>query len=1083
MKKNLLFTFLITATTAGATVNPLWLKEPSMSPDGKTVAFTYKGDIFTVNSDGGKAYQLTSKASYEDSPLWTPDGEKIVFSSMRDGSQDIYIIDRNGGTARRLTTHSGSETPLAFLNDSILLFSAFHYPDASSAVAPFLSQTYTLNIYQDNPRTYPYLSVSMRSASMNADGKLLYTDKKGFENFYRKHERSSGTNDIWAVSSDNRFEKLTDFIGHDMNPVWNSNGKEFYYISEQSGTLNVHKRDLKGNDKQLTKFEKHPVRSLSASRDNKLVFSWDGELYTLNDDKDLKKLEIEIISDDYDSDLVKGPRTNGASEIAVSPDGDEVAFVLRGDVFVTSTKYKTTRRITDTPAQERSLSFSPDGKKLVYDSDRDGKWQLFEAKLGKDEKSGFAYATEIEEVPLYSADGPAQQPVYSPDGKYVAFLENRTELKVIDLDTKNVVTALPGKYNYSYVDGDVSFTWSPDSKWLLADYIGIGGWHNSDIALVSRDGKTIIDLTESGYSDGNPKWALGGKALVYSTGKYGMKAQGSWGNQRDAMLMVLDGDAWDEFNMTEEEADIKEQLEKKEKKEKEDNEKSTDKTKEKKKEKKKGNKKSESAKKTEKSVNIDANQFELNDRKYRVRRLTSVSSNLGDFYLDKKGNKFYYISRSTEGKANLYVRDLKKDETKVLAKDVSGAIVPDKKGENLFILSGAGMSKISIPSGEKKMIAFNAMYDRKPSKEREYIYDHMLAQVKDKFYDENMHGVDWNYYGDHYRKFLPHINNNKDFGNLLSEILGELNASHTGGGGSVGGTKLYTGELGAMFDSEYKGDGLKVKEVLARGPLAKKSVGVKSGDVITSIDGVRIEADKDYYPLLEGKAGRKVSLTVKNREGKERNVTVTPVYGISGLLYDRWIERNEAIVDSLSGGKIGYVHIQGMDTRSYQAVYDKLLGKYRNCDAVVVDTRYNGGGWLHNDIALLFSGKEYVRYTPRGKYIGSDPFSQWTKPSVMLVNESNYSDAHGTPYVYQTLGLGKVIGAPVPGTMTAVWWETQIDPSIYFGIPQVTSLDRKGEPLENKQLNPDIIIYNNPGDLLKGKDAQLEEAVRVLMGK
>ena len=189
------------------------------------------------------------------------------------------------------------------------------------------------------------------------------------------------------------------------------------------------------------------------------------------------------------------------------------------------------------------------------------------------------------------------------------------------------------------------------------------------------------------------------------------------------------------------------------------------------------------------------------------------------------------------------------------------------------------------------------------------------------------------------------------------------------------------------------------------------------------------------------------------------------------------------MVDSLSGGRIAYVHIEGMDNPSFRTVYDKLLGKYRNREAVVVDTRYNGGGWLHNDVALLLSGKEYVRFTPRGRYIGSEPFSQWTKPSAMLVNESNYSDAHGTPFVYQTLGIGDIVGAPVPGTMTAVWWETQIDPSIIFGIPQVTSQNMKGEVLENKQLNPDIVVYNAPADILEGHDAQIEAAVKSLMKK
>ena len=172
-----------------------------------------------------------------------------------------------------------------------------------------------------------------------------------------------------------------------------------------------------------------------------------------------------------------------------------------------------------------------------------------------------------------------------------------------------------------------------------------------------------------------------------------------------------------------------------------------------------------------------------------------------------------------------------------------------------------------------------------------------------------------------------------------------------------------------------------------------------------------------------------------------------------------------------------------MDSPSFREVYEQALGKYRNCDALIVDTRYNGGGWLHNDVALLLSGKKYVDYSPRGQYIGSDPFSQWTKPSVMLINECNYSDAHGTPYTYKTLGIGKLVGAPVPGTMTAVWWETQVDPSIIFGVPQVTSLDRNGKPLENQQLNPDILIYNQPADVLNGIDAQLAAAVKALLQK
>jgi C-terminal processing protease CtpA/Prc len=652
-------------------------------------------------------------------------------------------------------------------------------------------------------------------------------------------------------------------------------------------------------------------------------------------------------------------------------------------------------------------------------------------------------------------------------------LYNRTELRVIDIASKKVDTALDGKYNYSYSDGDITYTWSPDSRWFLIDYIGIGGWNNSDIALVKADGSEVVDLTESGYTNSNPRWAMGGRAVTYETSRYGMRSHGSWGEQSDVEIMALDGDAWDELNRTEEEASIAKDEEKAK-----DDEKSDDKAKDKKKGKKDGKKDGKADKKDDEVKPLE---FDLANRKFRVRRLTAISG-VGDYWVDNDGANIYYTAGSSEGGSNLMVRDLRKGETKVLVKGRVGGLEPDKKGENLFAL-GNGMCKIAIPDGKRDDIEFEAPYDRHPSQEREYIYNHMLRQVRDKFYDASLHGVDWDMYGENYARFLPHINNNYDFAELLSEILGELNASHTGGRYYAPGADLATANLGAFFDQNYTGDGLKVSEVVKRGPLADKKANVQAGDIITAIDGEQILADADYYPLLDGKAGKPVRLTIKRNGGKTEDITVRPIDTgkLNDLLYQRWVERNQAVVDSLSNGRVGYVHIEGMDSSSFREVYSQLLGKYRNCEAVVVDTRWNGGGWLHNDIALLLSGKEYVRYSPQGQYIGSDPFSQWTKPSAMLVCEGNYSDAHGTPYVYQTLKIGDIIGAPVPGTMTAVWWETQIDPSLIFGIPQVTSLDRNGKPLENQQLNPDVVIYNNPADVLNGKDDQLIGAVNHLL--
>lgn len=1071
MKRIILAASLLACMAAVAAEAPLWLRQTAISPDGTTIAFAYKGDIFTVPSNGGRATQLTASPAYDANPFFSPDGSRIVFNSNRNGSNDIFVVDTAGGTPVRLTTHSGSEVARGWLNDSTVVFSADIMPSPEDLNGPFFIQTYTVAA-RSGARPAQLVSLQMDAISANASGDILFQNHKSYENALRKHEYSAGTPDVYLLR-DSVFTRLTTTQASGRNPVWLGADRFAYTADDSCGVLNIYEAavDGSGAPRRLTSFDRHPVRSLSASADGSLLaFSHDGEIYTLRPGGEPVKVDVQIAADDYDPDQIRRFVTLGADNMSVSPTGKEVAFTLRGDLYVTSVKYETTKRITDTSGQERVSSFSDDGRALVYDSERNGLWSLYIARLSSDNDKNFTYASApITEEVLYTSDKAAQQPLFSPDGKKVAFLEDRTELKVIDVESRLTTTVLPARFNYSYSDGDISFEWSPDSKWLLVDYIGTGGWNNKDIALVKADGTEVVDLTESGYEDSEPHWALDGRAITYTTGRYGMRSHGSWGNQSDVMLMVLDGEAWDEFNMTKEEAALAEEAEESSD---DDDDDSDDKGK------KKKNKKEDAEEDTEAVV------FDLRNRRHRMIRLTERSSNMGNHFLSPKGDKLYYLAAATEGSYKLYVHDLKEDETSVLAGGLRGGFVPDVKGENLYFITGSGMTKLDLASGDTEDIEFEAPYGRRPSQEREYIYDHVLQQVRDKFYDPELHGTDWDGFGEQYRRFLPHIANNQDFAQLLSELLGELNASHTGASAySTGMPSLLTASLGAYYDPEYSGDGLRVLKLLPRSPLGTAKANVQPGDIIVAIDGDSILAGADYFPLLDGKGGRKTTLTIREAGGAVRDVTVKPINSDVSRIYQEWVERNEALVDSLSGGRIGYVHIEGMDSPSFRTVFDRLLGKYRNCDAVIVDTRFNGGGWLHNDVAQLLSGTEYARYAPRGQYIGSEPFTQWTKPSVMLVNEANYSDAYGTPYAYQALGIGELVGAPVPGTMTAVWWEQQIDPTIVFGIPEVTVLDRSGRPLENRQLQPEIEVYNTPAEITSGNDLQIKAAVTHLLNK
>lgn len=1084
MKKLLLgIAFLCVAGFASAQNVPLWMRHCAISPDGTTIAFTYKGDIYTVPVTGGRAMQITTNPAYDTRPVWSPDSKQIAFASDRMGSLDVYLVSKEGGEPRRLTTHSGSETPLAFADAGHILFAADIMPSAESITFPSngqFSQVYRVSV--EGGRPVMFSSMPMECISINKEGALLYQDKKGYEDYWRKHHVSPIARDIWMYNpaKEPHYRQQTTFSGEDREPVWAPDGKSFYYLSEENGSFNVYRRTPGASSTtQVTHHTQHPVRFLSMAADGRLCYGFDGEIYTLQPGGQPQKVNISIVSDRNDKDLIRQIKSSGATEMAVSPGGKEVAFVLRGDVYVTSVEYKTTRQITNTPCQERDIDFAPDGRTLVYASERNGLWQLYTSTLVRKDEKLFTYATELKEERLTNSDAVSFQPQYSPDGKEVAFLENRSAIRVINLKTKAVRTVMDGKYQYSYSDGDQWFRWSPDSKWILSDYIGVGGWNNKDVVLLNADGKgERVNLTQSGYSDGRAKWVLDGKAMIWTSDRAGYRSHGSWGAEDDTYIMFFDAEAYDRFLMSKEETALWEEAEKAEKAEKEKAEKKKDGKNDKDKKDKK-----DAGKDTEKKV--ESLKFDLENRFDRIVRLTVNSSRMADALLTPKGDILYYLSAVEDG-YDLWEHNLKETTTKVLLKKVgAGALQPDKDGKNIFLCAHDGMKNIEIEGSKITPIAFEAFFDYRPYGEREYIFDHAWRQVDDKFYVPNLHGADWAGYKETYKRFLPHISNNYDFAEMLSEMLGELNGSHTGARYYASGATLPTATLGVFYDEAYTGDGLKIKEIIAQSPLTKKKTDVCPGCIIEKVDGVTIKASADYFPLFEGKAGRKVVLSVYNpATGKRFEETLKPIsYAAQNeLLYKRWVENCRKKVEELSGGRIGYVHIKAMDSQSFRKIYSDLLSeRNRAKEAVVVDTRHNGGGWLHDDVVTLLSGKEYQQFVPRSQYIGSDPYNKWLKPSCMLVCEDNYSNAHGTPFVYKTLGIGKLVGTPIAGTMTAVWWERQIDPSIVFGIPQVGCRDMQGNYLENQTLQPDILVYNAPEATLKGDDTQLKAAVDYLL--
>ena len=1045
----LLVSLTLTAET------PSWIRKNAISPDGKTLAFSYKGDIYTVPVTGGEARQLTSNPAYESDPVWTRDSHQIVFTSTREESKDLYVTSVEGGVPHRLTTLPGNELPLAVTANGRVWFSWYDNTVSSDRFSDFPGdrQVWTTDLQGGAPELFTSLTFS--AMSFNAAGNILYEDYKGYEDALRKHHTSSVTRDIWLLRN-GTFTKLSTYSGEDRNPVFAADGDTFYFLSEQDGkTSNVYRSSVSKPQEQvqLTSYEKDPVRFLSVADDGTVAYSWNGDLYTLSGGK----VAITLSRDEDEREMTRLNLSN-ATAMAVSPNGKEVAVVIRGDVFVTSVDYSTTRRITNTASQERGVAFSKDGRELFYAAEREGCWSIYKASLTEKEDSYFTYAAAIREERVSPEGETSFQMEVSPDGKWLAYLRDRTEVVVQPTKGGKVRSLLKGA-NYSYSDGDQDFAWSPDSRYLLCNYQADGGWNNEDIALIEVESGQVTNLTRSGYSDGSFRWALGGKAMTFESDKNGYRSHGSWGAESDIYIMFFDGKAYTQFGRSKEEKDIEKMLlgekaaEKAEKKEKKDS----------------------ADKKVEKLV------LDLISRDDRLRRLTPHAAHVGDHFLTPDGGKLYFTQQLEKG-YDLCCLDIEKGDVRVLRKDVRGRFTPSADGKSLFIFSGASLQRLTLASDKFDNVSFSGEFEFKPAEERAYIFEHAWKQVKEKFYVEDLHGADWDYYHTNYARFLPHINNYYDFQDLLSELLGELNGSHTGGRYRPGVTRRL-GHLGVLYDLSWKGDGLKIAEVLPGGVLNNADASIEAGDVILSIEGTPVKAGDDWRTLLYERAGKKTILQVKTG-GKTRQLIVTPTASEADLMYRRWVRQREEMVEKLSGGKIGYVHVRGMNSPSFREVYSKALGRYRNCEALIVDTRHNGGGWLHDDLVTFLGGKEYCLFTPRGQYIGHEPFNKWTKPSCVLVCEDNYSDACGFPYAYRALGLGKLIGAPVPGTMTAVWWETQINPQIIFGIPQVGNWGVKdGRYIENLQLEPDILVYNDPASVLAGRDLQLEAAVQEMLNE
>ncbi|HEY6901464.1 MAG TPA: S41 family peptidase, partial [Puia sp.] len=990
----------------------------------------------------------------------------------RYGNFDVFVMPAGGGEARRLTYFSGGEIPSSFSADGRqVLFSASRQDVVTNAQFPISVMSELYSVPVDGGRVSQVLPVPALAAKVNAAGdRLIYEDMKGYESDWRKHHTSAVTRDIWSYDlKTGQYARLTPFKGEDRNPVFDANGQDFYYLSEQGGSFNVYKSSLSDPSRSvaLTHYSKNPVRFLSVAKDNTLCYGFDGEIYTQRQGAEPQKVAVRIVQDGRASMERILPVNGGVTEMKLAPNGKEVAYVFRGEIFVSSVEGGVTKRITNTPWQERSVSWSPDGRSLLYAAEKNSNWNIYTLSIIRKEEPYFYASTVLKEETVIATPAEEFQPAFSPDGKEVAYLEDRVTLKVVNLASKKSRTILPAEKNYSYSDGDQYYQWSPDGKWFLVQYGLPERVMVSEVGLVAADGKSpVVDLTLSGYDDFTPKWTMDGKMMIWGSNREGARGQGGQSITGDVYGMFFSKESFDRFKLSKEDLELLKEAEAK------------------KEEPKKNPKDTAKAKKDSPVKEIKIDWDNLTDRKLR---LTTHTSDAVDWLLSKDGEKLYYLTSFEKG-YDLWMTEPRTKDTKLFAKLGAryGGMQLSTDGKWIFLLADGKISKIDANSGKPEPVGINGEMTLKDAEEKAYIFDHAWRQMKEKFYVVNMNGVDWDYYYTTYKKFLPYINNDFDFAEMLSEMLGELNVSHTGCyyGGNSRPTSDRTAALGIFFDYRYKGAGLKIAEVIDGGPLDKFSEKIKPGVILEKIDGEAITDTVDHYKYLNRKVGKLVLLSLYDPGTNQRWEETTKPISLgeeNELLYKRWVNLRRKETDSLSKGKIGYIHVRAMNDESMRVVFEEALGRNMGKEAIIIDTRFNGGGNIHEQLSDFLNGKKYFDIIPHGQYVGSEPYDKWAKPSIVLIGESNYSDAHLFPAAYKLKNVGKTLGMPVPGTGTFVWWEEQIDPALVFGMPMGGWRAPDGLFEEGHQLEPDIPVRNAPDVLSAGHDQQIEAAVKELL--
>ena len=1025
---------------------------PAPSPDGRAIAFSYMGDVWRVPAEGGTATRLTVHEAYDGAPLWSPDGASIAFTSDREGNEDVFVMPAGGGVPGRLTCASAWDEAQCWTRDgTAVLFGS--YRDTL--------ETQLYMVPAGGGRARRVIRDSAMNAAVSPDGRWIAYVRGGTE-WWRKHYRGSASRNIWLRAFEGGPSyRIVGYEGDDDRPMWGADGRTLYFMSERDDrVMNVWKTELTlpaegetgepraSEPVQVTRHDSDGVQAARISDDGTLiVYEWNAGVWKLAVPGGTPE-EVAILapSDLKWNEKLRTTLSGGVTEFALSPDEDELAVVMRGEVYVFAFEdgeAGRSQRVTETAAREKDIAWMPDGEMLLFASDREGNYDVYAVRSTEDGEKKLSKAVKRDAARLTDSPEDDLDPLPAPDGKAIAYKNGDGYLWTMGPDGGDKRQMLP--------EAEILHVgWSPDSKWLAVSRTTMG--HKEDIFVFPSTGGDAVNVTLHPNDDFQPRWTDDGKRLSFASrtddGQYLLK-----------YLWLTREEYWKpSWQREEEEREAEE----------------------------KGDEKPEDGDE-EAPVEVRIDLENANERVVTVMNMRGGY----DFYAQTPDGKYFAFRSETLGNDDLWIVDW---EGNHLSQVSEGGCDPreiawTKDGKTCYYVAhGGSIASVTIDPESGKIegrgsVGVSALFTVNVGDERRQMFNEAWRMLWNGFYDADFHGVDWAAVRAKYEPLALAAYTEQEFRDVVREMLGELSASHLGiykGGG--GGAS--TGQLGIYLDERYDGPGVHVRRVIPDGPADR--AGLKPGEYIVSVNGVGIAEGEDVLCLLADTADKDIVIEVADSPAakRPREVKIRPVGGWTQqrLVYDGRVRENREAVDALSGGRAGYVHIPGMGLSNLIKFEEDLFAQGEGRDGLVIDIRGNGGGSVHDEILRYLDRRVYGYETTRTRPPSYNPLELWTKPLVLLIDESCYSDAEIFPMGWKALRLGPVVGTPTYGAVIGTNDLELID-GTGFRVPGSGWYDATGRNLENWGIEPDVRVDAVPEGVANGRDVQLEKAVEVLLGE